>query len=187
MMAGVLHLISHQLAVLQLHCHVSSLCQRTTASCKPGKDMAQDTPHTHYTLHNCTFQMPPAEAKCPANTMHSNNGQPACLLAVTSLCSCAGVVTPTHRRQQIYSVCRRHDVIILEDDPYFYLQFAEGGTPRGLQGLGQSYLSLDVDGRVIRLDSLSKVNPQSQSSQTEQLVIGTPRLTVDRVIALCHT
>lgn len=76
----------------------------------------------------------------------------------TSLYSCAGVITPAHRRQQIYSICRQHDVIILEDDPYFYLQFAKGGTPQGLPGLGQSYLSLDVDGRVVRLDSFSKVS-----------------------------
>ena len=78
--------------------------------------------------------------------------------ALTSLYSCAGVITPTQRRQQIYSMCRQHDVIILEDDPYFYLQFANGGAPQGLQDLGQSYLSLDVDGRVVRLDSFSKVS-----------------------------
>ena len=77
--------------------------------------------------------------------------------SLRSLCSCTGVITPTLRRQQIYSICRQHDVIILEDDPYFYLQFAKDGTPPGLSALGQSYLSLDVDGRVIRLDSFSKV------------------------------
>ena len=77
--------------------------------------------------------------------------------SLTSLCSCTGVITPKLRRQQIYSICRQHDVIILEDDPYFYLQFAKDGTPSGLSALGQSYLSLDVDGRVIRLDSFSKV------------------------------
>lgn len=71
----------------------------------------------------------------------------------------AGVVTPLNRRRQIYSICRKHDVIILEDDPYFYLQFSVGDVaPRGLQDLGASYLSLDVDGRVIRLDSFSKVS-----------------------------
>ena len=49
-------------------------------------------------------------------------------------------------------------MLILEDDPYFYLQFAPGGgAPRGLNGLGASYLSMDADGRVIRLDSFAKV------------------------------
>lgn len=71
----------------------------------------------------------------------------------------AGVVTPLARRRQIYSICRKHDVIILEDDPYFYLQFSASSVePRGLQDLGSSYLSLDVDGRVVRLDSFSKVS-----------------------------
>ena len=32
------------------------------------------------------------------------------------------------------------------------------GRPLGLQNLGQSYLSLDTDGRVVRLDSFAKVN-----------------------------
>ena len=76
----------------------------------------------------------------------------------TSLGYVAGVVTPLDRRRQIYAICRKHDVIILEDDPYFYLQFSAASVaPRGLQNLGQSYLSLDVDGRVIRLDSFAKV------------------------------
>ena len=49
-------------------------------------------------------------------------------------------------------------MLILEDDPYFYLQFAPGGgAPRGLSDLGASYLSMDTDGRVIRLDSFAKV------------------------------
>ena len=52
-------------------------------------------------------------------------------------------------------------MLILEDDPYFYLQFEPGGgAPRGLSRLGASFLSMDIDGRVIRLDSFAKV-PQS--------------------------
>ena len=78
-------------------------------------------------------------------------------LSVTSLC-CPGVITPLHRRQQIYNICRQHDVIIMEDDPYYYLQFSgDEATPQGFQNLGKSYLSLDTDGRVIRLDSFAKV------------------------------
>ncbi|CAL8471435.1 g10977 [Coccomyxa elongata] len=69
-----------------------------------------------------------------------------------------GVVTPSKRREEIYAICREYDIILLEDDPYFYLQFSpEGGQPKGLHGLGRSYLSMDVDGRVVRLDSFSKV------------------------------
>ena len=65
---------------------------------------------------------------------------------------------PEARRREVYAACREHGVLILEDDPYFYLQFEPGGgAPRGLSRLGASFLSMDVDGRVIRLDSFAKV------------------------------
>lgn len=115
------------------------------------------------------------------------------------------------RRKEIYGVCQKFDVLIVEDDPYFYIQFPhvanelaqkwrdgelvsvnhfeEQGTNyqtslavpvRGtvdcgnqrhtttrmrhgvssgykfLDSLVPSYLSFDVDGRVIRLDTFSK-------------------------------
>lgn len=58
----------------------------------------------------------------------------------------------------MYQLCKEYGVFILEDDPYYYLQYHRGpdGTPGGLQELGTSYLSLDTDGRVIRLDSFAK-------------------------------
>jgi kynurenine/2-aminoadipate aminotransferase len=52
------------------------------------------------------------------------------------------------RKARVLELARRHDFLVLEDDPYFYLQ---------LDDAVGSYLSLDADGRVIRLDSLSKV------------------------------
>ncbi|EIE19767.1 PLP-dependent transferase [Coccomyxa subellipsoidea C-169] len=69
-----------------------------------------------------------------------------------------GVVTPFERRKEIYALCREYDIVLLEDDPYYYLQFSPGGgQPKGLCDLGRSYLSMDVDGRVVRMDSFSKV------------------------------
>ncbi|KAK9807681.1 hypothetical protein WJX72_005972 [[Myrmecia] bisecta] len=69
-----------------------------------------------------------------------------------------GAITPVSRRRQIYDICRTFDVVIIEDDPYYYLQFAGAGCePLGLNNLGQSYLSMDTDNRVIRLDSFAKV------------------------------
>jgi kynurenine/2-aminoadipate aminotransferase len=80
-----------------------------------------------------------------------------------------GVTTTLQRRQQIYSLCREFDIWILEDDPYFYLQwrqenFPEAESQPGLYGLcpgasnfpAGSYLSMDVDQRVIRADTFSK-------------------------------
>jgi len=61
----------------------------------------------------------------------------------------SGVSIPLERRKEIYQIARDFDLIILEDDPYYFLQFDKERTP--------SFLSMDVDGRVIRFDSLSKV------------------------------
>lgn len=68
------------------------------------------------------------------------------------------------RRKDIYKVCQKHDIIILEDEPYYFLQMEKYGEPPSastdlLSSLIPSFMSLDVDGRVLRLDSLSKVLP----------------------------
>ncbi len=52
------------------------------------------------------------------------------------------------RKREIYNICCHHDIIILEDDPYYFLQF-EQTEP--------SFASMDTEGRVIRFDSFSKV------------------------------
>lgn len=71
-----------------------------------------------------------------------------------------GLTTPAARRQALYQVCRRRDILILEDDPYIYLQLpARDDVPvPGLRGLPRntSYLHLDTDGRVFRIDSCAK-------------------------------
>ncbi|XP_066966954.1 kynurenine/alpha-aminoadipate aminotransferase, mitochondrial-like [Macrobrachium rosenbergii] len=59
-----------------------------------------------------------------------------------------GVVWSETRRRLIYEIACRHDLIILEDDPYFLLEFGETLTT--------SFLRLDTESRVIRLDSFSK-------------------------------
>ena len=40
-------------------------------------------------------------------------------------------------------------MLILEDDPYYYLQFGDDRPA--------SFLSMDIEGRVLRFDSFSKV------------------------------
>ncbi len=70
-------------------------------------------------------------------------------------------MTPLERRREIYAICREYSILLLEDDPYYYLQWPAAGhggqpAPRGFANLGTSYLSLDTDGRVVRLDSFSK-------------------------------
>jgi len=92
------------------------------------------------------------------------------------------------RRKEIYALAQKFDIIIVEDDPYWYLQYpsanelsvkargkpvstsfppdskhnyntTSGGRSSGfpfLDSLVPSYLSIDVDGRVLRLDTFSK-------------------------------
>ncbi|KAF1962420.1 PLP-dependent transferase [Byssothecium circinans] len=72
------------------------------------------------------------------------------------------------RRTEIYAICVKYDVVIVEDDPYWYLQYPSNApsaaTPKPqkssgfefLDSLIPSYLSLDYQGRVVRLDTFSK-------------------------------
>ncbi|PVU91252.1 hypothetical protein BB559_004225 [Furculomyces boomerangus] len=81
-----------------------------------------------------------------------------------------GTTMGIKRRQDIYQICQKHDLIIAEDDPYCFLQF--GGLPvvepseeteeyfsklPGVKGTLPSLMSMDVDGRVLRLDTVSKI------------------------------
>lgn len=91
--------------------------------------------------------------------MHQKAGRrvPRVLYTVPTGQNPTGAVTPLERKQEIYQICRDHDIVVIEDDPYYYLQYSvDSDEPRGLSNLGKSYLSVDVDGRVIRLDSFSK-------------------------------
>lgn len=66
------------------------------------------------------------------------------------------------RRQEIYQIARDFDIIILEDDPYFFLQYdldvkqstiqQYGYTRAMAEVLPRSFLSMDYDGRVMRMD-----------------------------------
>ncbi|KAF2146858.1 uncharacterized protein K452DRAFT_283059 [Aplosporella prunicola CBS 121167] len=80
-----------------------------------------------------------------------------------------GATQGTERRKAIYKVAQKHDLYILEDEPYYFLQmepYAGPGAPAPappashdefLKTLVPSLLSMDTDGRVMRLDSFSKV------------------------------
>ncbi|CAG9861819.1 unnamed protein product [Phyllotreta striolata] len=61
----------------------------------------------------------------------------------------SGTTMPTDRKIEIYRICCEYNIIILEDDAYYFLHF--------LDRQPDSFLSIDTEGRVIRLDSMSKV------------------------------
>ncbi|RKP09593.1 pyridoxal phosphate-dependent transferase [Thamnocephalis sphaerospora] len=57
------------------------------------------------------------------------------------------------RRRAIYAVAQELNLILIEDDPYYHLQFPDGEPDQLLPSL----LSMDTDGRVIRLETFAKV------------------------------
>lgn len=97
--------------------------------------------------------------------------KPHVLYTVPSGQNPTGATQGTERRREIYAVCQKHDVFIIEDEPYYFLQMepykgrdaspAATSPPQDVQSflssLIPSLLSMDVDGRVLRMDSFSKV------------------------------
>lgn len=68
-----------------------------------------------------------------------------------------GASASPERRAALYEIARRYDLLIVEDDPYHMLRFPDGPDRLpGLSGLLPGYLSLDVDSRVVRVDTFSK-------------------------------
>ncbi|KAG4277095.1 aromatic amino acid aminotransferase I [Fusarium proliferatum] len=80
-----------------------------------------------------------------------------------------GAAKPRILYTDIYTVAQKHNLYIIEDEPYYFLQmqpYAGQGAPalpppssraEFLDSLLPSYLSIDVDGRVLRMDYFSKV------------------------------
>jgi len=98
-----------------------------------------------------------------------NGRKPFLLYTVPSGQNPTGATQGTERRRAIYKVAQKHDLYILEDEPYYFLQMqpytgvnAPDAPPPAnneefLKALIPTYLSMDVDGRVMRMDSFSKV------------------------------
>ncbi|KAL1459263.1 hypothetical protein WDU94_011265 [Cyamophila willieti] len=59
-----------------------------------------------------------------------------------------GTLLSDDRKKQIYAIAQRYGLIILEDDPYYFVHFRDRDPV--------SFLSMDTDYRVIRFDSFSK-------------------------------
>ena len=81
-----------------------------------------------------------------------------------------GSCLSAERREAIYKIAQKHDFLIIEDEPYYFLQMdpyttdelARAGKKvdshdEFIKAMVPSFLSMDVDGRVLRLDSFLKV------------------------------
>jgi aromatic amino acid aminotransferase I len=83
----------------------------------------------------------------------------------------SGATQGLERRREIYGIAQKHDVYILEDDPYYFIQMlpntsnddeepkpsAPASPSAFVSALVPSFLRLDTDGRVLRMDSFSKI------------------------------
>jgi aromatic amino acid aminotransferase I / 2-aminoadipate transaminase len=99
---------------------------------------------------------------------HNGAPKPWLLYTVPTGQNPTGYTQSIERRREVYAVCQKHDIYILEDEPYYYLQmqpYAHGEPipplPKThaefLKTLVPSFLSIDIDGRVMRMDSFAKV------------------------------
>lgn len=94
--------------------------------------------------------------------------KPHVLYAVPSGQNPTGATMSLERRRAVYEICQKHDIFIIEDEPYYFIQMppyqkhtATKPEPESVESfvgsLVPSFLSLDTDGRVLRMDSFSKV------------------------------
>lgn len=60
-----------------------------------------------------------------------------------------GTVLSETRRRKVYELAQKYNFLIVEDDAYYFVHF--------LDKQPTSFFSLDTDGRVIRMDSFSKI------------------------------
>lgn len=95
--------------------------------------------------------------------------KPHVLYTVPSGQNPTGATQGTERRKAVYAICQKHNLYIIEDEPYYFLQMqpytgsSEASPPppstvdEFISSLIPTFVELDIDGRVMRLDSLSKV------------------------------
>ncbi|KAG5845579.1 hypothetical protein ANANG_G00140780 [Anguilla anguilla] len=115
-------------------------------------------------LRDILSRWDPADAKKPGSTV------PRVLYTIPNGGNPTGASMTTERKREVYQLAREYDLLIIEDDPYYFLQFQKPWAP--------TFLSMDVDGRIIRTDSFSKI----LSSGLRIGFVTGPKPLVDRVV-----
>uniref|UniRef100_H0UXR3 Kynurenine/alpha-aminoadipate aminotransferase, mitochondrial n=1 Tax=Cavia porcellus TaxID=10141 RepID=H0UXR3_CAVPO len=85
----------------------------------------------------------------PEDSKDPTKNTPKFLYTIPNGNNPAGNSLTGDRKKEIYKLASKYDFLIIEDDPYYFLQFNKPWAP--------TFLSMDVDGRVIRADSFSKI------------------------------
>lgn len=104
-------------------------------------------------------------------TWSSNQPRPKVLYTIPTGGNPTGVSLSTERKQQIYEIASEFNLLVLEDDPYYYLRLD------GDRSQHPSFLELDTEARVIRFDSYSKI---LSSGMRLGFVTG-PKVLIDRI------
>jgi len=78
-----------------------------------------------------------------------NRRKPKLLYVNPSGSNPTGIILSSERKAEIYDIACEHNLLILEDDPYYFLNFSKE--------FPESFLSMDREGRVLRFDSFSKI------------------------------
>lgn len=88
----------------------------------------------------------------------SYSRRPRVLYTIVTGQNPSGATMSMERKRRVYELACQYDLIVLEDDPYKYLEYGpscDKGTWR--RPCNVSMFSMDRQGRVLRFDSLSKV------------------------------
>lgn len=101
------------------------------------------------------FGLVPAKLETLLENWHSNDlvkslTFPKLLYTMPTGHNPTGITLSTERRKQLLDVCNKFNILIVEDDPYYHLQLDNN---RHIPSLVQ----FDTQGRVIRIDSFSKM------------------------------
>lgn len=103
-----------------------------------------------------------------------------------------GIVMSEERKRALYRVCQRHDLVIIEDDAYYWLQFYQqqqgrqqgrgqrgGAAPQGEgQGQQEGAVSLQQQGQQEVIAPRQKLQPL-QREEAQQATLATSAPTSD--------
>uniref|UniRef100_A0A667YZH1 Kynurenine/alpha-aminoadipate aminotransferase, mitochondrial n=2 Tax=Myripristis murdjan TaxID=586833 RepID=A0A667YZH1_9TELE len=106
----------------------------------------------------------------PSEVLKPGSTAPKILYTIPNGGNPTGASMTTERKKAVYELARQYDMLIIEDDPYYFLQFEKPWAA--------TFLSMDVDGRIIRTDSFSKI----LSSGLRMGFVTGPKPLVDRVV-----
>eukprot|EP00050_Salpingoeca_kvevrii_P015924 m.51192 g.51192 ORF g.51192 m.51192 type:complete len:432 (-) comp6592_c0_seq1:162-1457(-) len=105
---------------------------------------------TFFDVKTDNFGLVPASLREVLISAKDHPKRPRVLYTVPTGGNPTGATLTLERKKEIYKIACEFNIIILEDDPYYYLQFDS-------QHRIPSFFHLDEENRVLRFDSFSKI------------------------------